>query len=105
MTAWFALVTAGLLEIGWVLGLKYSDGLTRLWPTVATAIAIILSFAFMGISLRSLPFGTVYALWTGIGAVGTMLIGMMAFGESADLFRIVSLLMIIAGVIGLRLAS
>jgi quaternary ammonium compound-resistance protein SugE len=104
-TAWFALIAAGLLEVGWALGLKYSDGLTRFWPTVATVIAIILSFAFMGISLRSLPFGTAYALWAGIGAAGTMIVGMMAFGESADLFRIVSLLMIIAGVIGLRLTA
>jgi quaternary ammonium compound-resistance protein SugE len=104
-TAWFALIAAGLLEVGWALGLKYSDGLTRFWPTVATVIAIILSFAFMGISLRSLPFGTAYALWAGIGAAGTMIVGMMAFGESADLFRIISLLMIIAGVIGLRLAA
>jgi quaternary ammonium compound-resistance protein SugE len=104
-TAWFALIAAGLLEVGWALGLKYSDGLTRFWPTVATVIAIILSFAFMGISLRSLPFGTAYALWAGIGAAGTMIVGMMAFGESADLFRIISLLMIIAGMIGLRLAA
>ena len=104
-TTWFALIAAGLLEVGWALGLKYSDGLTRFWPTVATVIAIILSFAFMGISLRSLPFGTAYALWAGIGAAGTMIVGMMAFGESADLFRIISLLMIIAGMIGLRLAA
>jgi len=104
-TAWLALLVAGLLEIGWALGLKYSDGLTRFWPTVATIIAIILSFAAMGVSLRSLPFSTAYALWAGIGAAGTMIIGIMAFGESADLLRVTCVVMIIAGVVGLRLAS
>ena len=104
-TAWLALLLAGLLEVGWAVCLKYSDGLTRFWPTVATGIAIILSVALMGVSLRSLPFGTAYALWAGIGAAGTMIIGMAAFGDSADLFRIVCVLMIIAGTIGLRFAS
>ena len=69
-TAWLALVLAGLLEIGWALGLKFSDGFTRFWPSVATVVAIVLSFGMIGISLKSLPFGTVYALWTGIGAAG-----------------------------------
>ena len=104
-TAWLALLLAGLLEVGWAVCLKYSDGLTRFWPTVATGIAIILSFALMGVSLRSLPFGTAYALWAGIGAAGTMILGMTAFGDSADLFRIICVVMIIAGAIGLKLAS
>jgi quaternary ammonium compound-resistance protein SugE len=104
-TAWLTLLLAGLFEVGWALGLKYSDGLTRFWPTVATVVAIMLSFVFMGISLKSLPFGTAYALWAGIGAAGTMVVGMMAFGESVDLFRIICLVLIVAGVVGLKLAS
>ena len=103
--AWIALLLAGLFEVGWALGLKYSEGLTRFWPTLATVIAIALSFACMGISLKSLPFGTAYALWAGIGAVGTMIAGMIAFGEPADLFRIACLTLIVAGVVGLKLAS
>jgi quaternary ammonium compound-resistance protein SugE len=87
-TAWVALFLAGLLEIGWAVGLKFSDGFTRFWPSVATVVAIALSFGLIAVSLKSLPFGTVYALWTGIGAAGSMVVGMLAFGESADLFRI-----------------
>ncbi len=104
-TAWVALLLAGLFEVGWALGLKYSDGLTRFWPTVATVIAIVLSFAFMGVSLKSLPFGTAYALWAGFGAAGTMIVGILMFGESADLVRIACLALIITGVVGLKLAS
>jgi quaternary ammonium compound-resistance protein SugE len=104
-TAWFALLLAGLLEIGWALGLKYSDGFTRLWPSLATIVAIALSFALMGISLKSLPFGTAYAVWTGIGAAGTMMIGMTAFGEPADMFRVTCLLLILAGMVGLKLTT
>src|SRR5690349_10325767 len=88
MSAWLALLGAGLLEVGWALGLKYSDGLTRFWPTAATAVAIILSFALMALALRSLPFGTAYAVWTGIGAVGSILVGMALFSESIDPVRI-----------------
>lgn len=104
-TGWLALVLAGLFEVAWALGLKYSDGFTRFWPTVATVVAIVLSFACMGISLKSLPFGTVYALWAGIGAAGTMIVGMAAFGEPADLFRVTCLVLIVAGVIGLKLVT
>lgn len=103
--AWLALLLAGILEIGWALGLKYSDGLTRFWPTAATLVAIVLSFALMGLALKSLPFGTAYALWTGIGAAGTMIIGMMAFGEPADLARMTCLALIIVGIVGLKLAA
>ena len=103
-TAWLALVLAGLLEIGWALGLKFSDGFTRFWPSVATVVAIVLSFGMIGISLKSLPFGTVYALWTGIGAAGSMILGMVMFSEPADAFRIVCLALIIAGMVGLRFA-
>jgi quaternary ammonium compound-resistance protein SugE len=104
-TAWLALFFAGLLEIGWALGLKFSEGFTRFWPSVATVVAIILSFGMVAVSLKSLPFGTVYALWTGIGAAGTMIVGMVAFGEPADTFRIACLVLIIAGVVGLKLAT
>jgi quaternary ammonium compound-resistance protein SugE len=96
---------AGLLEVGWALGLKYSDGFTRFWPSLATIIAIAVSFVLMGISLKSVPFGTAYAVWTGIGAAGTITIGMLAFGEPTDLLRVTCLLLIVTGMVGLRLAS
>jgi quaternary ammonium compound-resistance protein SugE len=104
-TAWFALFLAGLLEIGWALGLKYSDGLTRFWPSVATMAAIAMSFGLIGVSLKSLPFGTVYAVWTGIGAAGTMLVGMVAFGEPAGALRVMCLALIVVGIVGLKLAT
>jgi quaternary ammonium compound-resistance protein SugE len=105
LNAWVALVLAGLLEIGWALGLKYSEGLTRLWPSVAMVAAIVASFSLLGMSLQSVPFGTAYAVWTGIGAAGTVIVGMIAFGEPADAFRLGCLALIIAGMIGLKLAS
>jgi quaternary ammonium compound-resistance protein SugE len=105
LTGWFALLLAGLLEIGWALGLKYSDGLTRFWPSMAMLIAIALSFALLAVALKSIPFGTAYALWTGIGAAGTVIVGMTAFGEPADLFRVTCLALIIAGMVGLKLAT
>src|SRR5262245_46495506 len=104
-TAWLALFLAGLLEVGWALGLKYSDGFTRFWPSIATVLAIALSFVLMGISLKSLPFGTAYAVWTGIGAAGTMIVGMMAFGEPTDIFRVSCLVLIITGMVGLKLMT
>ena len=100
MTGWFALLLAGLLEIAWALGLKYSDGLTRLWPSVAMLIAIALSFALLGFALKSVSFGT-----AGIGAAGTVIIGMLAFGESASVWRVTCLSLIIAGMVGLKLTS
>ena len=105
LTGWFALLLAGLLEVGWALGLKYSDGLTRFWPSVAMLVAIALSFALLAVALKSIPFGTAYALWTGIGAAGTVIVGMTAFGEPADLFRVTCLALIIAGMVGLKLAT
>lgn len=105
MSGWLALLAAGLLEVGWALGLKYSDGLTRFWPTAATLVAIVLSFGLMAIALRSLPFGTAYAVWTGIGAVGSILVGMFLYSESADPVRIVCLTLIVAGMVGLKLNS
>ncbi len=105
MSGWLALLAAGLLEVGWALGLKYSDGLTRFWPTAATLVAIALSFGLMAIALRSLPFGTAYAVWTGIGAVGSILVGMFLYSESIDPVRIVCLTLIVAGMVGLKLNS
>ena len=105
MSGWLALLAAGLLEIAWALGLKYSDGLTRFWPTAATVVAIALSFALMAIALRSLPFGTAYAVWTGIGAVGSILLGMYLYSEPTDPVRIVCLTLIVAGMVGLKLNS
>ena len=105
MSGWLALLGAGLLEVGWALGLKYSDGLTRFWPTVATLIAIALSFGLMALALRSLPFGTAYAVWTGIGAVGSILVGMLLYSEPTDPVRIICLTLIVAGMVGLKLNS
>jgi quaternary ammonium compound-resistance protein SugE len=105
VSGWFALLAAGLFEIAWAFGLKYSDGLTRIWPTAATLLAIALSFGLMAVALKSLPFGTAYAVWTGIGAVGSIIVGMLVFSESADPVRILCLTLIVAGMIGLKLNS
>jgi quaternary ammonium compound-resistance protein SugE len=105
MTPWVALLLAGLMEIVWALGLKYSDGFSRFWPTVGTALAVPLSFLFLAWSLKSVPFGTAYAIWTGIGAAGAVVIGMVLFEERADVVRVGCLLLIITGMIGLKLAT
>ena len=105
MSAWLALVAAGLLEIAWACGLKYSDGLTRFWPTAATVLAIALSFALMGVALKSLPFGTAYAVWTGIGAVGAALLGIYLFDEPASAARLASIGLIVSGIVGLKLVT
>ena len=105
MSAWLALLAAGVLEVGWALGLKYSDGLTKFWPTALTLMAIASSFALMALALRSLPFGTAYAVWTGIGAAGSIIVGMLMFSESADPVRIFCLTLIVAGMVGLKLNS
>ena len=102
--AWIALFVAGLLEIGWAVGLKYTEGFTRLWPTVATALALIGSMALLGVALRSLPLGTAYAVWTGIGTVGTALLGIALFREPASALRLVCIGLILAGIVGLKLA-
>jgi quaternary ammonium compound-resistance protein SugE len=105
VSAWLALLAAGLLEIAWAFGLKYSDGLTRFWPTAATAVAILLSFALMALALRSLPFGTAYAIWTGIGAAGSIIVGMVIFSEPTDPAWVICLTLIVAGMVGLKLNS
>lgn len=105
MSAWLALLAAGLLEIAWAFGLKYSDGLTRLWPTAATVLAIAMSFGLMAVALKSLPFGTAYAVWTGIGAVGSIILGMLVYSEPADPIRLFCLTLIVVGIFGLKLNS
>ena len=105
MSGWLALVAAGLFEVAWALGLKHSDGLTRFWPTAATLIAILLSFGLMAFALKSLPFGTAYAVWTGIGAVGSIIAGMLLYSEPTDPGRLLCLTLIVAGMVGLKLNS
>jgi quaternary ammonium compound-resistance protein SugE len=100
---WFYLVLAGLLEIGWAIGLKYTAGFTRLWPSAGTVAAMIASFFLLSLSLKAIPIGTAYAVWTGIGAAGTALLGMMFFSEPREAARIVCLVMIVAGTVGLKL--
>ncbi|CPW99340.1 quaternary ammonium compound efflux SMR transporter SugE [Mycobacteroides abscessus] len=102
---WLVLVLAGLLEVGWAIGLKYTEGFTRLWPTVGTVGSMVISIALLGIAMKSLPVGTAYAIWVGVGAVGTAILGIVLFGDSAKHWRLLSLLLIVAGIIGLKLAS
>lgn len=99
---WTILFVASLLEISWAVGLKYTDGFTRLWPTVFVLAGAVASVMLLSIAARGLPIGTAYAVWTGIGAGGTAVIGMLLFGESAAVGRIVCLLLILAGVVGLK---
>mgnify|MGYP000959358658 CR=1 FL=1 len=103
--AWIILFVAGLLEVGWAVGLKYTDGFTRLWPTVATAIALVASMGLLGLAVRTLPLGTAYAVWTGIGTVGTALLGILLFREPATALRLVCIALILAGIVGLKFAS
>jgi quaternary ammonium compound-resistance protein SugE len=105
LMAWTILLIAGLFEIGWAIGLKYTDGFTRPWPTVGTVIAMVLSVVLLGLALKSLPVGTAYAVWTGIGAVGTAVLGIVLLGEPVSAGRLVSLALIIAGIIGLKLVT
>jgi quaternary ammonium compound-resistance protein SugE len=102
---WLILVVAGLFEVGWAIGLKYTDGFTRLWPSVGTVLAMVASVVLLGIAMKTLPVGTAYAVWVGIGAVGTAILGMVLLGDAANAGRIVSLLLIVAGVVGLKLTS
>src|SRR5262245_3612161 len=101
--AWIVVFVAGILEIGWAVGLKYTEGFTRLWPSVATVSAMAASMALLGLAIRTLPLGTAYAVWTGIGTVGTALFGMWRFGEPASFVRVFCILLILGGVVGLKL--
>src|SRR4051794_33478614 len=102
---WLYLTIAGLLEVAWAIGLKYTQGFTRLWPSVFTAIAIVVSLALLATAVKSIPVGTGYAVWTGIGAAGTAVCGILIFHEPASAARILCILAILGGVIGLKLAS
>lgn len=102
---WLLLFVAGLFEVGWAIGLKYTEGFTRLWPTIGTAMAMLLSVCLLGIAMKSLPVGTAYAVWVGVGALGTALLGMVLFGESASAARLMCLALILAGIIGLKLTT
>jgi quaternary ammonium compound-resistance protein SugE len=103
--AWTFLVVAGLLEIVWAIGLKFTDGFTRFWPSMATLLAMLASFYLLSRALQTLPVGTGYAVWTGIGAAGTAIVGMLVLGESASPMRLASLGLIVAGIAGLKLAN
>lgn len=101
--AWLVLVIAGLFEVGWAIGLKYTEGFTRLWPTVGTAAAMTASVLLLGLAMRTLPVGTAYAVWTGIGAIGTVILGIVLFGEPATVARLACVGLILAGIVGLKL--
>ncbi len=103
--AWILLLIAGLLEVGWAIGLKYTEGFTRLWPSVLTLTAMGLSVLLLAIAMKTLPVGTSYAVWVGVGAVGTAILGMVLFAEPATAGRLVSLGLIVAGIVGLKLTS
>ena len=102
---WIILVLAGLFEIGWAIGLKYTDGFSKLWPTVWTLASMIVSLGLLGAAMKSLPVGTAYAVWVGVGAVGTAILGIVLLGESANPGRLISLGLIVTGIIGLKLAT
>ncbi|WP_350306217.1 quaternary ammonium compound efflux SMR transporter SugE [Photorhabdus viridis] len=103
--SWFILIIAGLFEVIWAVGLKYTHGFTRLTPSLITASAMAISVGMLAYAMKGLPVGTAYAVWTGVGAVGTAIFGIMVLGESASLARVLSLVLIVAGIIGLKLVS
>jgi quaternary ammonium compound-resistance protein SugE len=103
--AWFYLVIAGLFEIGWAIGLKYTDGFTRLWPSLWTVASMVASILLLGVALKMLPVGTGYAVWTGIGAVGTAILGIYLFNEPATALRLLSIGLILSGIVGLKLVT
>ena len=102
---WVILIIAGLFEIGWAIGLKYTEGFTRLWPSVGTVPSMIVSLWLLGIAVRSLPIGTAYGIWVGVGAVGTLVLGIVLLGEPVTLGRMFSAALIIAGIVGLKLSA
>lgn len=103
--AWIVLFLAGLFEVGWAVGLKYTDGFTRLWPTVGTVACMAVSLGLLGLALKTLPLGTAYAVWTGVGTVGTAFLGILLFGESTDAIRLGGIAMIVGGIAALKLAT
>ena len=102
--SWWMLFIAGLCEVGWAIGLKLSAGFSRLWPSVGTVAAMILSIVLLGFAMRSIPVGTAYAVWTGIGAVGTVILGIFLFNEPATALRMTSVSLIVLGIVGLKLS-
>lgn len=105
MMAWIILIIAGFLEIGWAVGLKYTEGFTRLLPSIGTILAMVVSLALLGIAVRTLPLGTAYAVWTGIGTVGTVAVGILVLGEPASFVRLFCVFLIVAGIVGLKLVT
>ena len=103
--AWAILIVAGIFEVGWAIGLKYTEGFTRPWATVGTVAAMVISLGLLGIAMKSLPVGTAYAVWVGVGAVGTAILGIVLLGEAANAGRLISLALIVAGIAGLKLAT
>jgi quaternary ammonium compound-resistance protein SugE len=103
--AWVVLFVAGLMEVGWAVGLKYTAGFTRLWPSIGTIAALIVSMGLLGLSLRTLPLGTAYAIWTGIGTLGTAVLGIILFREPATAARLLCIALILAGIVGLKLVT
>ncbi len=103
--AWVILFFAGLFEVGWAIGLKQTEGFTRLVPTVLTVISMLVSLGLLGLALKTLPLGTAYAVWTGIGTVGTVLLGILLYGESSDVIRLACIGLIMAGIVGLKLVT
>ena len=103
--AWIILIIAGLFEVGWAVGLKFTEGFTRLVPTGLTLVSMVISLGLLGIALRTLPLGTAYAVWTGVGTVGTAILGMALFGEPAQAMRLVCIGLIVAGIVGLKLVT
>lgn len=102
---WILLVLAGLLEVGWAIGLKYTEGFTRLWPSLGTIAAMTISLGLLGVAMKSLPVGTAYAVWVGVGAVGTVILGIVLFDEPLNVLRVGSVALIVAGLVGLKLAT
>ena len=103
--AWAILIFAGLFEMGWAIGLKYTEGFTRLWPTAWTVLAMVISLWLLGIAMNTLPVGTAYSVWVGIGAIGTVILGIVLLGEPANPGRLISVAFIVAGIVGLKLAT
>lgn len=103
--AWVILVVAGLFEVGWAIGMKYTEGFSRLWPTIWTVLAMIISVWLLGIAMKSLPVGTAYSVWVGVGAIGTVILGIALLGDPVNAARLISVALIVAGIVGLRLAT
>jgi len=103
--SWFILFIAGLFEVVWAIGIKYTEGWTRFWPVVFTVLAMVASFYLLSLALRNIPMGTAYAVWTGIGTIGTVIYGIIYFKEPTDILRILCILLIISGIVGLRILA